>query len=222
VYEAYGKALVNVQEIENNFRFPGQYYDSETGLHYNFFRYYDTETGRYISVDPARDGINFYAYCKGNPLNFVDPYGLCPTLTVYVIKGQPAGQRDSLGGWGHTWVELKDIYGDTISIGSYPAGVVNEPHKPSEADISITYDISEEQYENAKIYIDEYKKKKIKWRTYTENCTDFVYKVAETGAGVDLPGSDWGIDYPDNLAEDLINLKKQLEKSGIKIEIKKK
>jgi RHS repeat-associated protein len=77
VYGAYGKALVSVQEIENNFRFPGQYFDPETGLHYNFFRYYDTETGRYISVDPARSGMNFYAYCKANPLNFVDPYGLC-------------------------------------------------------------------------------------------------------------------------------------------------
>jgi RHS repeat-associated protein len=58
------------------FRNPG--FDPESGLHYNFFRYYDTETGRYISVDPARSGLNFYAYCKANPLNFIDPYGLCP------------------------------------------------------------------------------------------------------------------------------------------------
>jgi len=77
VYEAYGKATVTVEEVVNNFRLPGQYADPETGLHYNFFRYYDTETGRYINVDPARDGLNFYAYCKADPLNFTDPYGLC-------------------------------------------------------------------------------------------------------------------------------------------------
>ncbi|MFF6993486.1 DUF6531 domain-containing protein [Streptomyces sp. NPDC008313] len=33
-------------------RFPGQYYDPETGLHYNYFRHYDPETGRYVSADP--------------------------------------------------------------------------------------------------------------------------------------------------------------------------
>ena len=97
MYEAYGKALVSVQEIENNFRFPGQYYDDETGLHYNFFRYYDTETGRYISVDPARSGLNFYAYCGANPLGSVDPYGLCAVRSAvgglgnFIYSGGLAG-----------------------------------------------------------------------------------------------------------------------------------
>jgi RHS repeat-associated protein len=58
-------------------RFPGQYYDDETGFHYNRFRYYDPSTGRYISPDPLglRGGPNAYAYVT-NPLAQIDPLGL--------------------------------------------------------------------------------------------------------------------------------------------------
>jgi len=42
----------NSQPFEYNPRFPGQYFDKETNLHYNYFRYYEPETGRYISPDP--------------------------------------------------------------------------------------------------------------------------------------------------------------------------
>ncbi|MDY6994418.1 MAG: RHS repeat-associated core domain-containing protein, partial [Pseudomonadota bacterium] len=59
-------------------RFAGHYYDSETGLHYNRFRYYDPQLGRYMQSDPQGigGGLNLYAYAKGNPLRWVDVRGL--------------------------------------------------------------------------------------------------------------------------------------------------
>ncbi|MFZ2631128.1 MAG: RHS repeat-associated core domain-containing protein, partial [Desulfosalsimonadaceae bacterium] len=81
------KIVVEVATVENNLRFPGQYYDAETGLHYNWFRYYDPETGRYLRVDPIGffGGINPYIYCLNGPINLLDPWGLLTTgQTVFI------------------------------------------------------------------------------------------------------------------------------------------
>ena len=100
-YDAFGKATVLVNEVENNFRLPGQYFDQESGLHYNWHRYYEPETGRYLSVDPLRDGMNFYAYCNGDPLGKVDPWGLYDynpcSYTGYVLHSDyPMTEADRI------------------------------------------------------------------------------------------------------------------------------
>ena len=77
-YRAHGSlALADIQLIDNHLRFQGQYFDSETGLHYNLNRYYDPSTGRFIHQDPIglEGGENPYQYAP-NPVNWVDPWGL--------------------------------------------------------------------------------------------------------------------------------------------------
>ena len=69
--------------LSYNLRFPGQYYDQETGKHYNFNRDYDPVTGRYIQSDPIGldGGMNLYGYVEGKPLNSMDTNGKLPTFT---------------------------------------------------------------------------------------------------------------------------------------------
>ena len=59
--------------------YPGQYYDQESGLHYNYHRYYDPHTGRYLREDPIgiQGGMNhLYVYVQNNPIRYIDPRGL--------------------------------------------------------------------------------------------------------------------------------------------------
>ena len=85
-YKPFGEADVTVTTIESNFRFPGQYCDRETGLHYNYFRYYNPQIGRYLTPDPLGGltyGENLYAYVKNNPILLIDPWGLCTQNTFW-------------------------------------------------------------------------------------------------------------------------------------------
>jgi len=60
-----------------NLRFPGQYYDAESGINYNMSRNYEPAVGRYQQSDPIEflGGINTFAYAGGNPLTYVDSKG---------------------------------------------------------------------------------------------------------------------------------------------------
>jgi len=75
--EAFGDADAQ-GATEVNLRFPGQYFDKETGQHYNYFRDYEPGTGRYIESDPIglAGGFNTYGYALQNPLVLFDPDGL--------------------------------------------------------------------------------------------------------------------------------------------------
>ncbi|WP_160622994.1 RHS repeat-associated core domain-containing protein [Mixta intestinalis] len=85
-YHAWGGVKRLTQQVHNPLRFQGQYYDKETGLHYNRHRYYNPHSGSFISQDPIGllGGINFYAYAP-NPLNLIDPLGL-DTCSVNTLR----------------------------------------------------------------------------------------------------------------------------------------
>jgi RHS repeat-associated protein len=83
-----------------NPRFPGQYYDAETGLNYNINRYYDPTTGRYGQADPFGwfgGQWSLYAYGSNNPTLYFDPLGLQDTLPITTGAGVPNPGRSALG-----------------------------------------------------------------------------------------------------------------------------
>lgn len=89
-YAAFGLAVVDAESpVKNNLRFPGQYFDAETGGHWNFQRYYDAETGRYTQVDPIgfAGGVNLYVYVQNNSTNSTDPFGLIAGVDDAAVVG---------------------------------------------------------------------------------------------------------------------------------------
>jgi RHS repeat-associated protein len=55
-YDSFGNCLTDIADITNNLRFPGMYFDAETGLYYNYNGYYDPTTGRYLRTEPFGKG----------------------------------------------------------------------------------------------------------------------------------------------------------------------
>ncbi|HRA48950.1 MAG TPA: RHS repeat-associated core domain-containing protein, partial [Thermomicrobiales bacterium] len=76
--------------IDVKLRYPGQYFDGESGLHYNYFRDYEPGTGRYVESDPIglRGGINSYSYVGGAPHSAIDPRGEFEVSGYELYNGQ--------------------------------------------------------------------------------------------------------------------------------------
>jgi RHS repeat-associated protein len=120
IYRPFGEVQQIIGGQTLDYRFPGQWFMLETGLHYNWHRWYDATTGRYTQPDPIGmpDGPSRYAYARNSPLMYVDPDGL---YTEVIQWGRDPSFR---GRWGHI---SGNINGRNFSYGSggwdddYPA-----------------------------------------------------------------------------------------------------
>ncbi len=123
LYAAFGAANVVISAVESNFRFPGQYYDAETDLHYNWNRYYDPKTGRYITADPIglAGGINLFGYVGENPVVGYDTSGLAEACSRRWDFG-PAAYAFPLR---HCYMAFSD--GSTLS---YDTQGIHKDHVP--------------------------------------------------------------------------------------------
>ncbi|MCV4157810.1 RHS repeat protein, partial [Pseudomonas aeruginosa] len=147
--DAFGRGEALSQgSTQVNLRFPGQYYDAESGLHYNYFRDYDPETGRYVESDPIGldGGLNTYAYVGSNPVGLVDPNGLSPTATAgagagFVVGGPPGAVVGGLiglglGVWGANaaWDAYHDeaSEGGSASVGTSPGTAAEKARERKE------------------------------------------------------------------------------------------
>ena len=90
VWNPWGSVHSTTGALADDRRFPGQWYQLEAGLHYNWHRHYDPTIGRYSQADPLGfvDGQSGYGYAKGQPIEYVDPDG---RLIFAIIVGAAIG-----------------------------------------------------------------------------------------------------------------------------------
>jgi RHS repeat-associated protein len=120
--------------VTQNLRFPGQYFDSESGWNHNGFRDYIPELGRYAEPDPlgnAGSGPNLYPYVFGNPINLSDPLGLKCECSPRSGKSQIpyrfviAGKTDitagnvGFGSGDWWWYRLENSSGEALTANGY-------------------------------------------------------------------------------------------------------
>jgi RHS repeat-associated protein len=123
--------------------FPGQYYDVETGKHYNYFRDYDPETGRYIESDPIGldGGMNTYTYVLNNPLTNIDPTGKS-TISINISRGDEAALSTpgtiTINGQGMGYTLELPYRNNQTDISSIPTGdYLGEIHTRPNGDVVV-------------------------------------------------------------------------------------
>ncbi|MFV1983655.1 MAG: RHS repeat domain-containing protein, partial [Thiohalomonadales bacterium] len=141
--DAFGVTVANEDpdgdgvSFELNLRFAGQYFDSESGLHYNYFRYYDPSTGRYITSDPIGldGGLNTFGYVEGNPLNYTDFSGLTRFRCKRTLSKKPGEGTQYGRATQHRYSCVIDSNGKETCGGQTASGsLFGSPGRPTTSD----------------------------------------------------------------------------------------
>ena len=131
VYDSYGQIAQQTGTLANPFTYAGREFDAESGLYFYRARYYDPHTGRFTQEDPvgfAAGGINLYAYVNGNPVSFMDPWGLDSTHWNNTTGGRSRTRGPTNGNWGGAcWS------GGKYSCGGNPSGTARPTDSADEA-----------------------------------------------------------------------------------------
>ena len=199
-YDAFCRATIDPASIvTNNLRYPGQYADAETGLHYNWERYYDSLIDRYTTKDRIglNGGVNLYAYAYGNPLRWGDPMGLYTEIVVW----QPVGHTSS--SFGHV---SSNVNGVNYSWG--PGGWDKNPSAASYAQINQKFrsgvgTVLKLTPEQEKRLVECYAKKRKDYGAVSNNCGDPHKDCLKEAMGDVLSDSF----FPVNIGNDLIDSK---------------
>ena len=108
----FGDAAEKDKSFKGSFKFTGKDLDVDTGLYYFNARWYDPDTGRFVSLDPIRDGTNWYAYCANNPLKFVDLTGLFTEKAENALRDALLKYRDDEEEDDSFWKDVEDSFED--------------------------------------------------------------------------------------------------------------
>ena len=196
-YKVYGNVVqYEVEAVENNIRFQGQYFDAETGLHYNRNRYYHPVIGRFTTVDPIGllGGTNNYEYAP-NPVTWIDPLGLDCKEGHAKIHHYPGNQSNPYGHYSiETTVDGKSLHTHQMiteadhSQTKILNAISSPPSKAADKviEVELPNAAKAQEYQEAMIgkQLGPYSQK-------TNSCVDHVSNVLREG-GAEVPDSALG------------------------------
>ena len=135
-YDAFGNPYLSNLDNDMNFGYCGKIYDNGTGLYDYGFRDYSPNNARFTTIDPIRDGNNWFAYVVNDPVNYIDPFGLESTdNSITIEKGDTLSDRtwqyNKQHGTNHTWQEIAEYNGLENPHLIFPGDVITFPTTPT-------------------------------------------------------------------------------------------
>jgi RHS repeat-associated protein len=196
-----------------NLRSPGQYYDVETGLNYNLFRYYEPATGRFLQSDPIglNGGVSTYASVNNNPLKYIDPKGtdgillINPTAAYIPLTGDYGGHAAVLVGNNQTgWTYYSegghdDNGGQITTTTSYANLAAFESDLGGEYIEQTGVPTTPQQDAAMNAWAEQHIEDP--YSVFTNNCGDFVKGALQAG-GINVQSNFWGPTIPNDMSVD--------------------